>query len=265
VFITDIRRGNLHTQLMYKALFELSADRADFVSRLFSKPRPAGLTTKATADDLVNKYYVDTSEALYNANVKAIEDVLTKKHGFPLSATDLTGIEYVYGQFYWWGPRINYSSSAQTQGGRGGGSMATYADLMMQDDGAGVNRGFLGSEETFQFMKDLESRNMVVPFVGDFAGPKALRGEAKYLKDHQATVVAFYLSNVEQYLTQNGVWGSFCKNVAALPLDDSSTFIYSANGGGGGRGGGLGSQIRPMLAEVKQYCPTGAAAPGPIK
>src|SRR5713101_4901297 len=29
-FITDIRRGNLHAQLMYKALFELSADRADF-------------------------------------------------------------------------------------------------------------------------------------------------------------------------------------------------------------------------------------------
>src|SRR5262245_3287530 len=27
VFITDIRRGNLHTQLMYKALFELSTDQ----------------------------------------------------------------------------------------------------------------------------------------------------------------------------------------------------------------------------------------------
>src|SRR6186997_490775 len=44
VFITDVRRGNLHTHLMYKALFELSADRAEFVSRLFTKPRPANLT-----------------------------------------------------------------------------------------------------------------------------------------------------------------------------------------------------------------------------
>ena len=42
VFITDIRRGNLHTHLMYKALFELSADRAEFVSRLFTKKRPDG-------------------------------------------------------------------------------------------------------------------------------------------------------------------------------------------------------------------------------
>ena len=47
-FITDIRRGNLHLQLMYKALFELSADRAEFVSRLFTKPRPAGLTATST-------------------------------------------------------------------------------------------------------------------------------------------------------------------------------------------------------------------------
>src|SRR5262245_11355549 len=36
-FIVDIRRGNMDLHLMYKALFELSADRAEFVSRLFSK------------------------------------------------------------------------------------------------------------------------------------------------------------------------------------------------------------------------------------
>ena len=34
VFIVDIRRGNLDLQLMYKALFEMSKDRAEFVSRL---------------------------------------------------------------------------------------------------------------------------------------------------------------------------------------------------------------------------------------
>ena len=44
-FILDIRRGNLLQHLLYKAVFELSADRAEFVSMLFSKPRPAGLKT----------------------------------------------------------------------------------------------------------------------------------------------------------------------------------------------------------------------------
>ena len=41
--IFDIRRGNMLVQLMYKALFELAKDRADFVSMLFSRPRPPGL------------------------------------------------------------------------------------------------------------------------------------------------------------------------------------------------------------------------------
>jgi len=39
-FVIDIRRENLDLHLMYKALFELATDRADFVSRLFSRPRP---------------------------------------------------------------------------------------------------------------------------------------------------------------------------------------------------------------------------------
>src|SRR6185437_652320 len=43
VFLVDVRRGNRDLHLMYKALFELSGDRAEFVSRLFSKPRPDGL------------------------------------------------------------------------------------------------------------------------------------------------------------------------------------------------------------------------------
>src|SRR6266576_3626051 len=48
-FIVDIRRGNLQLQLMYKALFELSSDRADFVARLFSRKTPEGLPAAAPA------------------------------------------------------------------------------------------------------------------------------------------------------------------------------------------------------------------------
>src|SRR6266704_2668747 len=45
-FIVDIRHGNLDVHLLYKALFELSKDRAEFVARLFSRKRPSGLTTQ---------------------------------------------------------------------------------------------------------------------------------------------------------------------------------------------------------------------------
>ena len=224
VFITDVRRGNLHLQLMYKALFELSADRAEFVSRLFSKPRPAGLSTKSSASDLMNGYWDVTSspEPVYKANLQAILDHLEKKHGFPLSADDRAGIEYVYYNFYWYGPAINYTSSTS---GRGNGR-GTYGDLMIATDAAsGTEWTYLASEERFLILKELQAKNLIVPLVGDFAGPKALRAVGEYLKKHDAVVSAFYLSNVETYLQRNGVWPAFCANVAAMPLDEMSVFI----------------------------------------
>ena len=48
-FIVDVRRGNLDLHLMYKALFELSSDRVDFVSRLFARKRPEGLTARSAS------------------------------------------------------------------------------------------------------------------------------------------------------------------------------------------------------------------------
>jgi hypothetical protein len=225
-FITDIRRGNLHMHLMYKALFEMSKDRAEFVSRLFTKPRPDGLGASSSVMDIMNAYWdVATSdEATYNANLAAIHAQLTRTHRLPLSADDLAGIARVYRTFYWYGPAMTYSANTSLSApaaGRG----TTYRDLMVQSDANGQGLGYLGSEEKFLFLKDLERRNLVVPVVGDFTGPKALRAVGAYIRDHGATVTAFYLSNVEQYLRRANTWQAFCSNVATFPLDDASLFI----------------------------------------
>src|SRR2546423_1461991 len=49
VFIVDIRRQNLLLHLMYKAVIEMSATRAEFLSRLFSREKPAKLAANADA------------------------------------------------------------------------------------------------------------------------------------------------------------------------------------------------------------------------
>jgi hypothetical protein len=254
VFITDIRRGNLWTQLMYKALFEMSADRADFVGRLFTKKRPDGLTTQSTGKEIMDKYWdVSTGdEATFKKNSQDIIDLLTKKHHIPLPDEDRKGIiDDVYYYFYWYGPSINYNSSSGSNNGRGGGGMAMYYDLMTTTDLAGVSRAYLANEDNFHVLKDLEDKNLLVPVVGDFGGPKALRAVGQYVRDHSAVVMAMYLSNVEQYLTQDGKWSGFCGNVASMPLDEHSTFIRSASGGGGGRGGSLQSQLGSMQADTQ--------------
>ena len=100
-------------------------------------------------------------------------------------------------------------------------------------------------------MKALEAKNLLVPVVGNFSGPKAIRAVGDYVRMKGATVSAFYLSNVGQYLYQDKIWGNFCRNVATLPLEPSSTFIRSVRGGGGGPGGGLNSELGNMQADIK--------------
>src|SRR5215813_8853021 len=110
--IIDIRHGNLDVHLMYKALFELSKDRSEFVSRLFSRKRPSGLSTKSTASEIFNAYLTaDGSKEMYEENLKAIEDLLTKKHRFALTPGDMEGIRWALGNYYQFGPSINYNSS----------------------------------------------------------------------------------------------------------------------------------------------------------
>src|ERR1700733_4150785 len=70
-FIVDIRRGNLDLPLMNKGLFEVSADRADFVSRLFSRKRPAGRHQRSTAAQMFSAYaQVEPSDDLYLRNLR---------------------------------------------------------------------------------------------------------------------------------------------------------------------------------------------------
>ena len=196
-FIIDIRRGNLDLHLMYKALFELSADRADFVSRLFSRKRPAGLRAGSSAAQMFSAYLaVAPSDELYERNLKDIQRQLAGRHGFALTPDDVKRIEQVYNAFFTFGPEIQYSSSD----GLGSAYQPTYVDLMLATDINGRTRGYLASEDAFAYVKDLESRNLLVPVVGNFAGPKALRAVGEYLKQRDSTVSVFYLSNVEQYL-----------------------------------------------------------------
>ena len=56
-FIVDIRRGNKDLHLMYKAMFEMSKDRADFVGLLFSRKRPDGLDTEVDGEADIRRLY----------------------------------------------------------------------------------------------------------------------------------------------------------------------------------------------------------------
>jgi len=248
-FIVDIRRGNFDIQLIYKALFEMSTDRADFVSRLFSRPRPDGLTAQSTAEDIFTAVAgVQATDTLYSRNMRAIVNQLTKVHQFQLSSSDILRMQHIYNSIFVYGPGIQYSTT--TNAGRRMTKEPTYAELMKEADEGGFEHSFLATEDAFAYMKTFEAENRLVPVMGDVAGPKALRAVGKYLSEQGAVVSAFYMSNVEEYLKQDGKQKTFCANASTLPIDDTSTFIRSERSGTPDFGFELVSMLGSMTADL---------------
>ncbi len=291
-FITDIRRQNLIQHLMYKALFELSATRGEFLAKLFSRGTPAGLDTTSTPLALATAFGSQQPDSAFGARtLAAIFSQLVDKHRFTLSKDDSATIRAVFGVFYAMGPEISYSSRSRgpapgslwygsgntitmQMNGTGttwrmmpdsagtlrayrdsagvltldtafvgpgipfpggtfsmrmssGNGFATFGSLMIEDDRAGVNRGWLATEANYRWLREFQQRNLLIPVVGNFGGNKALRAVGSWLKERGARVGAFYTSNVEQYLFQDGIAGVFYDNVATLPADSTSIFIRS--------------------------------------
>src|SRR4029453_6465922 len=143
-------------------------------------------------------------------------------HGYQLSNENVATIEKVYQAFFRLGTRITYDSgNAAGVGARG---FANYSRLMNTTDITGRNSSFLATEENYLYVREMQQKNLIVPLVGDFAGPAVIRNVGRYLTEHKATVAVFYISNVETYLN-DAQKQAFYANVTTLPVDSSSMFI----------------------------------------
>jgi hypothetical protein len=231
-FVVDIRRQNMLQHLMYKALIEMSSDRAEFLGRLFSRAweilPPPGLEADSLFSLLAD---LPRDSALYIGTITAIFDRLTRERRFTLDSVDSAGLRYVFESFYTAGTSLTYSSNAAR--GYGTRGMPSYRMVMTATDPEGVNRSYMGSDETFAILKDLQHRNLIVPVVGDFAGPKALRAVGEWLRQRDASVGVFYVSNVEQYLfQQSDAWRQFYANVSSMPRQRQALFVRSVSNRG---------------------------------
>lgn len=219
-FVLDIRRQNLIQHLMYKALFELSDDRPEFVSRLFSRRRPAGLDADAGVDVLFRAYRaVSPDRQLFDETLARMLNVLVDRHGFALTDADRASLLKVFEAFYKSGPELMYVFRGTPE------PHPTYERMMTAADETGRHWSYLASADTFQHVRVMQQKNLIVPVVGDFAGPKALNAIGAYVRERGGTINVFYVSNVEPYLFASGTWRRFYETVATLPLDKSGLFV----------------------------------------
>ena len=219
-FIFDVRRQNTLLLLMYKALFEMADNRADFVSLLFSRKRPAGLGANSSADDLFQAFAeAKPDPQLYSATLRAIKERLLRQHKFALSTDDERKIEYIFNIFFRGGPRMDYGFASTAPNPY----VPSYHALAVATDSHGKNWVYLAREESYKHIRDMQQKNLIVPLVGDFAGLKAIKTVAQYVKDHSATISVFYISNVEDYI--QSTYSGYRSNLAALPSDNSTLLI----------------------------------------
>ena len=208
---------------MYKALFELSANRADSYHALFSRPRPRDLLGGRwrRRDVLTGTTPLQPSAEQYKETVALVRARLVTTRSLPLAAADLDWIETTLGVFFTSGPGIDYYGSNTVNAVR-----PSYRQLMTARDFSGVSQGFLATEEGFRFVKDLHTRNLIVPVVGDFGGPSAMRRVGDYVRGHGDVINAIYGSNVGAYLTSQQT-RAFCRNLESLPAASPAWFIDS--------------------------------------
>lgn len=249
-FIVDIRLQNAMQHLMYKALFETSESRAEFLAKLFSRAPLEGVDSASSAGELFDALAKQPADsARYRDNLRTITDRLTRVHRFALSDSERVSLGCVYGAFFNQGPELTYNYSSECRnpgpyrsgfsfpmppgaGARPGFRMPTYQAMMTESDSAGVNWSYLGNEGSFRVLKLMQERNLIVPITGNFAGDRALRAVGQWARAHRVPVTTFYVSNVEQYLFQQGDEARrFYENVATLPVDSTSTFVRSFSGG----------------------------------
>jgi hypothetical protein len=191
----------------------MSPDRLDFVSNLFSRKKPSQLSADAPVRTIFQAFAsVPADRALAEEHLKQIFSRLKTTHHFTLSPEDEGRIRLMYLDFLKEGV-ITFSSSFMSPG---------YATLMTMTDSAGKNWSYLASNENYERVRAMQQKNLIVPLVGDFAGPKAIRMAGQYLKEHSAVVNVFYISNVEDYIR---MWPAYQANLASLPTDRASMFI----------------------------------------
>jgi hypothetical protein len=225
-FIIDVRRDNMLLHLLFKALFELSETRIEYLAHLVGRPVPPAINGWRTApiDRLIA--YVERAAPERAAGAATLQreiDAAIKGTGVPVSAEELATIHRFHQRFIDEGVALQFNTTGRPPQYY----YPTYKDLLLETDSEGRQANYLASEDAYTFVRSLQTRDLVIPIVGDIAGTKAMAALARSLTSRGERLSVFYASNVEQYLYGHGTFARFIANMRQLPRSGNSVVIRS--------------------------------------
>ena len=230
-FMIDIRRDNLLMHLMFKALFQRSRNRLEYLARWTGRLVPPDVRDwdNASIDSIltyVDSLPIDPSGVETDSILKTV-----RRYGIPFVAVDTSTLRRFHNEFILQGLDLKFTSSGRSPRFY----YPTLRQLILERDLEGHRANYLASEESWRFLKDLEARDRVIPVAGDLAGSKAFPAISREIAARNERVSALYVSNVEMYIWRDGSFRTFAANAARLPRNDRSVIIRSFFGGGFGQ------------------------------
>lgn len=230
-FIIDIRRDNLLMHLMFKALFERSDNRFEFLSRWTGRVVPSDV--RRLDGSPVERILAAVDSLPVDSAASETDSLIAtmRRYGVPLSLSDTSTIRRFHKEFIRNGLELRFTSTGRSPRLH----YPTLRELILQRDLEGNQASYLASEVGWRFVKELEARGRVIPVVGNLAGLTAFPAISREVSARGERVSALYVSNVEMYLWRDGSFGTFAANAARLPRDARSVIIRSFFGGGFGQ------------------------------
>jgi hypothetical protein len=210
--------------LLFSALFAQADDPYQYLCRLFSRPCPR-VTPEGALPGVERTLQAleahKPSEAAFTENLEAVYRHIRGSLRYSLATQDRIDIRNIYRGFFDEQAEIRFRTFGRTSGTY----HPTYRTLLQARSPSGRFGSFLDSPEDYRFVRDLSRAQRIVPVVGDFAGPQALRAIGGWVRAHGLTVSAFYTSNVEFYLMRDHAFARFVANVRELPTRPESVMI----------------------------------------
>jgi hypothetical protein len=229
-FMIDIRRDNLLQHLLFKALFEMSRNRTEYLALLTGRavPNEVAKWNRRSITEIVD--FIDRSppDPDQFETTRSVVRTKIRRYGVPVTPAELETIGRIQQAFFDSGLDLKFTSLGRAPRDY----YPNLRNLLLERDLTGKQLNYLASEDDFQYLKSLEARNLVIPVVGNLAGPHALREIGRVLSERNERLSVLYVSNVEFYLMREGSFDAFAGNVRALPFNTRSVIIRSYFGGG---------------------------------
>lgn len=230
-FILDFRKKNQLLHFLHRALLHVSNDQVEYLAhfwaRSFIKCATAPINAnrrEISAGELICGFKnTDFQKQLFeNAQAKVSEQIRLLNY---VSADELTEIRRIHARLAGAGLQARFLALKMYP------QMQSLVQALTR---SGKPGHWLGSDQHFQTIRELQTKNRIIPIVADWAdSPKNTQSSAfqrlsDWLISNQKQVGCIYISDVEFFLMRTSIFDKYIENLGQLPIHEEARIIRTS-------------------------------------